>query len=48
MFDFLLRLSFVLCIYFVWTIALVLTSLLSIVFVEIPEPCRVFQLGASS
>ena len=48
MFVLLLRLSFVLCIYFVWTIALVLTSLLSIVFVEIPEPCRVFHLGTLS
>ena len=33
---------FPLCIRFVWTVALVFTSLLSIMFVEIPEPCRVF------
>ena len=41
-FVFFFRLSFVLCIHVVWTVALVLTSLLSIMFVEILEPCRVF------
>ena len=36
------RLSFVLCIHFVWIVALVLISLLLIIFVEILEPCRLF------
>jgi len=40
MFVLFFLLSFILCIHFVWTVAFVLTLLLSIMFV--PEPCRVF------
>jgi len=44
MFVLFFLLSLVLGIHVVWTVALVLTSLLSIMFVEILEPCRVFIL----